>query len=386
MTLLQSLTTRGILGILHSVFLLEYKIFLPQGVDTINHSLDKADFGVSKTMLVGNVISVASLSTRFTTGSTGLYAQYFTSVLKSWDAVLGPSGKVNVDGSSHASAKIGWARVDITELLGQLEVFAGFSLDRVLYGLDTSGQSFEYTLDITTLLHGDDSKLILFVDPDKECFGCVVEDTTASGQSRSIPATFKFGSPDMKRKWSSTNCCLTFSSMPVSVVVTGKIASEFWESVLHEVFNSNTLFLGDSRGQTESLDGSSDTNSDRVNWDIRANVSLDFFNVHVGDMFEASGKAMIFADEWVKDLSKVKIGVFVTSIDTAMLVIEFYCNSNSLCQSESGGLCDNSAEFVPFLFGDMLGNQGVLRFDFWEFCHCFVLFVLGRTILLKAER
>ena len=41
------------------------------------------------------------------------------------------------------------------------------------------GQSFEYTLDITTLLHGDDSKLIFFVDPDKECFGCVVEDTTA---------------------------------------------------------------------------------------------------------------------------------------------------------------------------------------------------------------
>ena len=41
------------------------------------------------------------------------------------------------------------------------------------------GQSFEYTLDITTLLHGDDSKLILLVDPDKECFGCVVEDTTA---------------------------------------------------------------------------------------------------------------------------------------------------------------------------------------------------------------
>merc|ERR1719460_2438627 len=45
------------------------------------------------------------------------------------DAVLGPSGEVNVDGSSHASTKIGWARVDITELLGQLEVFAGFSLD-----------------------------------------------------------------------------------------------------------------------------------------------------------------------------------------------------------------------------------------------------------------
>ena len=41
------------------------------------------------------------------------------------------------------------------------------------------GQSFEYTSDISTLLHGNDSKLILFIDPDKECFGCVVEDTTA---------------------------------------------------------------------------------------------------------------------------------------------------------------------------------------------------------------
>ena len=44
---------------LHSVFLLEFKILFPQSVDTINHGLDKADFGVSKTMLVGNVISVA---------------------------------------------------------------------------------------------------------------------------------------------------------------------------------------------------------------------------------------------------------------------------------------------------------------------------------------
>ena len=40
-------------------------------------------------------------------------------------------------------------------------------------------QSFEYTSDITALLHGDDSELILFIDPDKECFSFIVEDTTA---------------------------------------------------------------------------------------------------------------------------------------------------------------------------------------------------------------
>jgi len=49
-------------GYLHAVFLLEFQILLVKGVDTINHGLDKLDLGVSKTMLVGNVISVSSLS------------------------------------------------------------------------------------------------------------------------------------------------------------------------------------------------------------------------------------------------------------------------------------------------------------------------------------
>jgi len=37
-----------------------------------------------------------------------------------------------------------------------------------------------------------------------------------SGQSRSIPATMRLRSPDMKRKWSSTSCCRVASSIPVN--------------------------------------------------------------------------------------------------------------------------------------------------------------------------
>merc|ERR1719471_2439593 len=92
-------------------------------------------------MLVGNVISVSGLSARFTTGSTGLNGKLFASGLKGIKTFLGPSREVDVDGGSHASSKIGWARVNVTELFGQLEVLAGFSLDGVLYSLNTSGQS-----------------------------------------------------------------------------------------------------------------------------------------------------------------------------------------------------------------------------------------------------
>merc|ERR1719384_165715 len=294
-------------------------------------------------MLVGNVISVASLSTRFTTGSTGLYAQFFASLFEGVKTFLGPSGKVNVDGCSHASSKIGWARVNITKLLGQLEVLAGFSLNGVLYSLNNSGQSFENTLYITSLLHGNDSELILFINPDKECFGFVVEDSTAFW-----PVTLH---TSYLQVWITRheeeviiNQLLSDSLVHSSqgIVVAREITSEFCESSNHEFFHVNTLLLGDSRRQTESLDGSSNTNSDRVNWDIIGNVSLDFVDVHVGNMFESSGETVVFADEWVEDISKVNVRIFITGVDTAMLVVEFNSDGNSLGQSESRGLGDNA--------------------------------------------
>merc|ERR1719166_786819 len=257
-------------------------------------------------MLVGNVISVSGLSARFTTGSTGLNGKLFASGLKGIKTFLGPSGEVDVDG--------------------------------VLYSLNTSGQSFEYTSYITSLLHGNDSELIFFIDPDKECFGFVVEDTTAFG-----PVTFHTG---YLQVWISRheeevviNQLLSDSFIHSSqwVVVSSKVTSELSESSTHEFFNSNTLFLGDSGGETESLDRSSNTNSDRVYWDIIGNVSLDFLDIHVGNVFESSGESVVFADEWVKDISEVNVGIFISSVHTTMLVVEFNSAGNSLGQCESRG-------------------------------------------------
>merc|ERR1719168_298196 len=166
---------------LHAVLLLQFKILLPEGVDTINHGLDKLNLRVSKTVLVGNVVGVSSLATRFTTGTTGLETHAITPGLQSINGVLGPSGKVNVDRGAHASTQVGGARVDVTEFGGDLEVLARFGLDGVSDSLDTSGEAFKDTLDVTALLHGNDTELILLVDPDKESFVLVVEDTTAFG-------------------------------------------------------------------------------------------------------------------------------------------------------------------------------------------------------------
>ena len=94
------------------------------------------------------------MSARFTTGSSGLYRELFASLLEGWKTFLGPSGEIDVDGGSHASSKIGWARVNVTELFGQLEVLAGFSLDGVLYSLNTSVKILKiYVIERFTKLH-----------------------------------------------------------------------------------------------------------------------------------------------------------------------------------------------------------------------------------------
>jgi len=49
-----------------------------------------------------------------------------------------------------------------------------------LDGRCSSAKSVEDLGDTSTLLHGDDSELILFVNPDEESLGIVVEDTSSA--------------------------------------------------------------------------------------------------------------------------------------------------------------------------------------------------------------
>merc|ERR1719483_1018568 len=345
---------------LHAVFLLQFKIFLPQGVDTVNHGLNKLNFRVSKTMLVGNVIGVSGLATRFTLGSTGLETHTVTPGLQSGYGVLGPSWEVNVDRGAHAGAQVGGARVDVAKFGGNLEVLARFFLDGISDSLDTQGKTLKDTLDITALLHGNDTELILLIDPDQEGLGGIVEDTTTLG-----PVTLHTSNGQVAvtrdEEEMVINKLLTNSLIHASqrVVVTSQISFQSSEGILHESFNINTLLLGDSGGKTKSLDGTTNTDSARVNRDLGINILGDFGRIHVRGVLEVSSKTMVFADEGIKDIGKVKVGILITSIDTTMLVVEFNGTSNSLGQGEARGGGHMVTQFCPFFGSDVLGGQGV---------------------------
>merc|ERR1719270_2218497 len=347
---------------LHSKHLfLKLLVFLPKSVYTINHLLHKFNLRVPKSVLVGNVISVSSLSTRLTTSSTGLKVKFFTSCLKFVNTMLSPSRKINMDRCSHTSSKIGWTGVNVTILGIKAEVLSRFFLDRVSHSLDTSSKSLKNTLDIPTLLHGDDSKLILFIDPNEEGLGSIVEDTTTLRPVSLHTSNSKLSISRDKQEVIINKLLsnlLIHSSQ--GVIFSSKIPTECSSSTLHEAFNSNTLFLGDSRRQTKSINGATNTNSGRVNRNIRSNVTLDLSSIHVRGVFRISRDSMVFLDDRIKNWSKVLVGIPITSINTTMLVIKLNSTSNGLDQSKSRSLGLDSLQFLPFVLSDMRGYKRML--------------------------
>jgi len=291
---------------LESVLLLELEVLLPEGVDSVNHDLDQLNLGVSETVLVGDVISVSSLTARFSAGSTGLNSELLASCLEFVNSLLSVSGKINVDGSSHASSKIGWARVDVSVLLGEGIVLARLGLDGIANSLDSTGKTSEDSLDVSSLFHGDDTGLILLIDPHKEGLSVIVEDSTTLGPVTLHTSNCQVSvSADKKEVVIDELLPDSFIHASEWVVLASKISIESLKGRGHHLLNVNSLLLGDSGGETESINITSNTDTGRVDWHSGLNVANNFLWVHVRGVLGISRDSVVVLDDGIEDLREI---------------------------------------------------------------------------------
>jgi len=346
------------------VLLLELEVLLPQGVDGINHDLDQLDLGVAETVLVGDVISVASLTAGLSLGATGLDTELLAPGLELVDRLGGPSGKVNVDGGPHACAQVGGAGVDVSVLLGAGVILASLSLDGISDSLDAAGEAGEDTLDISSLLHGDDTGLVLLVDPHEEGLGGIVEDSTALG-----PVTLHTSDSQVAVSGDEEEVVID-KLLPDGLVHAGEgvvgaseVASQVLQGGGESLLEVNSLLLGDSGGKTESVNIATNADTGGVDGHISANVANDLLGVHVGGVLGISGDAVVLLDDGIEDLGEVLVGVPVSGVDAAVLVVELDGASAGLGDGEAAGLGLNVLDLVPSLLGHVLGDQGVGGLD-----------------------
>ena len=139
--------------------------------------------------------------------------------------VLHQLWKVDMDGGSETGSKVSWAVRDVTEML----VVGEFS-----FGLDLVGgisKSSENLFDVGTLLHRNNSELILLIDPDEESLGIVVIDTSSLWPVSLETAGFKIFVSTLEKEMIGDELVLLSSGhLGEGVIFTRKITSEFSKS------------------------------------------------------------------------------------------------------------------------------------------------------------
>ena len=91
--------------------------------------------------------------------------------------------------------QVGWASQNVAKVLvphNFVAVFGQVGLEL----LQTVAESGENGLDVAALLHGDDTEVVLLVDPDQEVLGLIVPDAAGVG-----PVTGHTGTGQKWRNW-----------------------------------------------------------------------------------------------------------------------------------------------------------------------------------------
>merc|ERR1719458_1699554 len=198
------------------------------------------------------------------------------------------------------------------------------------------GKTVKHSPDISSFLHGDNAELIFLVDPGEEGLVLVMEDSATLGPITLHTSDLEVGVARDKEE------VVVDQLLPHLLVHAGerevgasKVTLQVGESFLHQVLDSNPLLLGDARGKAKSVNGATNPDPAGVNWSCGVNIALDLIDVHVAGVGRIGADSMVFLNQRVEDLSKVLVGVPVSSIDSTVLVIKLGRHGNSLSEGES---------------------------------------------------
>jgi len=323
--------------------------------DTMDEHVDERDFGVSESVGVGDIV-LTTLSGGVDTGSTsGLESELSADVLE-----VGSSGELGEHdhaSGTETSSEVGRAGEDVTEMIGSHEAGAVLSED-VVDGSGGFAESLEDGVNVVTLLHGDDSGVILLVDPNKEVFGLVVENTTGVGPVATTSRGEEEGGIGLLEEVTSSSELSGVrlghtshlggvrSGASKGVVVSCEITGETLESLNDELLNLSSLFEAVAGGESESSEGSSGSASGGE--DVLAggvNLSVGkFLDVHVGGVYGIGGVTSVSGrDDGIHDVLEESPGLFISGNESAgldhgvTLVINTGLDAVTEVNSEFGG-------------------------------------------------
>jgi len=228
-------------------------------------------------------------------------------------------------------------------------------LGDLLNGGGGSAESVEDLFDTSSFLHGDDSKLIFFVDPDEERFGIIVEDTSTGWPVSVQVASFEESISFLEQEVVSDEL---FSGGFVHafewVEGTSEVTFELAAGVDDLGHDLESLLLGDTWSEWISGQVSSDSDSsggDHGGIGFREVGVGETRSVHAGNVLGLWSVTVVLLNDFVEKFAELGVRCVGTSVeaDSGIKV----CNSREAASLEADA---RAAGLVLVLGPDLLGQ------------------------------
>jgi len=311
--------------------LLEHLLPSEEVSNTVDEHVDEVDLGVSESVSVGD-IELTTFGSGVNTGTTSsLESEFAAELLEAGSG--GELGDEAHSSSTETSSTVGGAGEDVSEMVVVHEVGTVGDED-ILDGSGGVAESLEDSADVVSLLHGDDSGVVLFVDPDEEVSGIVVEDTSGVGPVATTSRGEKEGGVGLLEEVTSglellgvllghTSLHLVVRARSVErVVLSSELTLEAAKTLDNEGLNLSSLLEAVARRESEASDGSSGSASggeDVLTGGVDLSVG-ELADIHVGGVLVVGAVSSVSGGEdGLHDVSKHSPGLFITSDETAGL-------------------------------------------------------------------
>ena len=228
---------------------------------TFYHLLYMFNFRVVGSVLFGDVISDASLTIRFSSGSTGLQVKFLALCLQGLQTICGPARMISVDRCTHSSTGAVWAGVDKSIQVIKHGGPVRCSIYMVSDSLGISSGAFRNSSEVSSILNVSGPKLSCLIDRSKECV---------------VHHVFRVFRPVSLH----TSSNRIYVSINREEMIDSRLLILFTRAGAWMDFNFEALHLGDSRRGFESLAGASNSVMSGVDWYTNNNIILELANIH----------------------------------------------------------------------------------------------------------
>jgi hypothetical protein len=205
--------------------------------------------------------------------------------------------------------------------------------------LGGDGETLEHLADVGSLLHGDDSQLVLLVNPHEEGLVVVVVDTTTLGPLTLETAGLEVLVSTLEQEVVGDELVLLgFGHLGEGVVLALELTLEGGESLGHLGLDLETILAGDggTEGEFSQVTGNTDTGGVDHLVLVSGEVgAVQLLHVHGGEVLVGGLVTVVSLDDLVHEGGKVVVRLVGTSVHTDARVGPLGAREDGLLESES---------------------------------------------------